>query len=257
MRLITNPVFILIFSVGFFRAQQMIPPVGDTKPAPVPVQTAVKVPVLLNSPDLIFPLEALQLNKNGRCAIAFIIDKEGVPQHVHAIRCTDIAFKEASLDTASKFRFKPAEDKNGHPIPYPFTWPILFRATRGEIVTKNFYQLYITAPPGTVSKHPDEKGVYPLSDLVTEPTLSKFIDEGYSQMAFDFDDTSPCDVLATIDRKGKVTDLRILHCLRKTLEEPISKTLLNSRFKPGIYEGHPVPVRVLIHMEFGGLVVDR
>jgi hypothetical protein len=56
----------------------------------------------------------------------------------------------------------------------------------------------------------------------------------------------------TISVKGKATDPHVTHCERPNLEKPAVESLLKSKYTPGSVNGVEVPMRVSIHLEYGG-----
>jgi hypothetical protein len=107
------------------------------------------------------------------------------------------------------------------------------------------------SPPGTNSSDPSTDGVYPLTKVVTMPSMAKFSDEGYGEASFMFAGNSPCDIVVTISAKGKASDPVVTHCERQTLEKPAVQSLLKSKYKPGSVNGKVVPIRASIHLEYG------
>ncbi len=110
----------------------------------------------------------------------------------------------------------------------------------------------VRTPPGVISAQPDSTGVYPLIGTVEAPELVKFIDDGYGMAAFWEPANGSCDVVIEIAADGKPSNAKVTQCERPILEKAATQSLLESHYAPGRINGTPVPVRVLIHLEFGG-----
>jgi len=98
---------------------------------------------------------------------------------------------------------------------------------------------------------PNSDGVYPLTRSVTGPRVIKFSDRGYGRLAFVHEGTSTCDIVLTIDTKGKASDPQVDYCERPELEKPAIESLLKSDYKPGMVKGKEVPMRASIHLNYG------
>lgn len=97
---------------------------------------------------------------------------------------------------------------------------------------------------------PDSDGVYPFTRRVTGPRVIKFFDEGYGRAAFAHEGNEACDVMLTIDTKGRASDPQVTHCERPELEEPAVQSLLKSRYQPGYVHGKEVPMRASMRLEY-------
>ena len=182
-----------------------------------------------------------------------IVDAKGKPQNVHIKRCTDPSFEENSLKAVEQFRFKPAT-KEGRPVSVYTSVEIRFRLYdsfgRGQGLAVPI-RYGMNTPPGVTSSNPDANGVYPLTNAATPPTLNGFSDEGYGSLAFLGKDHGACDIVLTINAKGKPSDPQVTRCEIPALETPAVQSLLNSKYKPGKVNGKAVPMRVNIHLECG------
>jgi hypothetical protein len=98
---------------------------------------------------------------------------------------------------------------------------------------------------------PDSDGNYSLTRNATGPRVIKFSDEGYGKMAFSHDGNSVCDIVLSVDLKGRPEDPQVSHCERPELEKPAIDSLLKSEYKPGFVNGKAVPMRATIHLEYG------
>jgi hypothetical protein len=109
------------------------------------------------------------------------------------------------------------------------------------------------SPPGITSPDPDADGIYPLTKFVSPPVITKFYDDGYGLAVFSEDGSSKCDIVITIDVRGKAFNPQIAHCDRPALEQPAVQSLLNSKYTPGKVNGKAVPIRTTIHLEYADI----
>lgn len=213
-------------------------------------------PVPINQIEAKFPKEARSRGESGLCAVSVLVDTEGKPHDLRIIRCTDQVFAEPSLEAARRYLFKPATTKEGEAVPVRIREEVNFRFSDHppdpSTLPRMMIRFALRTPSGTTSAGPDAKGVYLLTGAIDPPKLTAFSDEGYGWSAFIFEGESPCDVLLTVDRKGKPSDPVLSHCERSGQEKPAIESLLHSHFKPGSLNGTTVPVRVSVHLEFLG-----
>lgn len=215
-------------------------------------------PVPLNSVELEFPAKAREKLLSGVCFVSVTVDTQGNPQDLAIVRCSDPLFEQNSLDAASKYRFKPAVDAKGKPLAVKITIEINFKlgAAGGPYgrVPEPLLKYGFSTPPGLTSLAPDAHGVYPLSKSIEAPKITNFVDSDFSGTALRFPTNLACDVVLTVDQKGRPSSPQVIHCDQQALEKPATDSLLHSRFKPGTLNGKPVPVRLLVHLFYGGFV---
>jgi len=172
-----------------------------------------------------------------------------LPQEVKLVRCTDPAFEKNSLSAASKYRFKPATTQEGTSVSCTTAVEINYwhDTNRDQVVPIRWE---FSSPPGITTADAGADGVYPLTRKSIPPVVTRFVDSGYGNAAFlSLEGNGGCDVVLT---KGKATDPKVTHCERPNLEKPAVESLLNSKYKPGSVNGVEVPMRVSIHLEYGG-----
>jgi hypothetical protein len=185
-----------------------------------------------------------------------IVDRKGVPESVHVIRCTDPVFAPMSLASTSRYRFQPATTADGRPVAVRISVEVNFQIDGGREINEPI-RLGFGSPPGTVSSMPDANGIYTYSKAITPPAVIKFVDKGYSSTAFVREGNSPCELILTLDVKGKPVSAIPTGCEPQVLAQGAAKTLLASRYKPAVLGGSAIPVRVLVHLEYGELATTR
>lgn len=220
-------------------------------------------PALVNSVDPEYSDDARSKHINGLCMVSLIVDIQGNPQNVRIVHCTDSSFEQGSLDAVKQYRFKPAATQEGKPVPVTVNIQINYHLskipTRHHLSEKGINNeisapiRYSIIPQRSGASEPDSDGVYPFTRSVTGPRVIKFSDEGYGRLGFVHEGNSVCDVVLTIDVKGKASDPQVTHCERPELEEPAIKSLHKSEYKPGFVNGKAVPMRASIHLEYGGV----
>ena len=182
----------------------------------------------------------------------------------------------------NEYKFKPAVTAEGKPVPvkvsvilryhvvkYSLSLRMLFnpilqplipdkrlnidrKMGKSEInqeLSKPIRSAFIPQRGG--ASEPDSDGIYPLTRSVTGPRVIKFSDKEYGRMAFAHEGNSVCDVVLTIDVKGKASDPLVSHCERPELEKPAVASLMKSEYKPGFVKGKAVPMRATIQLEYG------
>jgi hypothetical protein len=184
-----------------------------------------------------------------RCAISIDIDAHGVPQGTRVIRCSDPKYALSCQKAAMQDRYQPAMDQAGKPVPLTGVQDYTVHQP-GARPLKTRVRFAFASPPGTTSPNPDADGHYPYTKAVVSPTLKEFADMGFGDAAYSFVGSSPCDVLLTINPEGKAVDPIVSHCSRPAMEKPAIESLINSRYKPGTFNGKAVPIRLQIHLEF-------
>jgi hypothetical protein len=231
-------------------AQDSVPPVYHAG------ENGVKGPVPIAAVEAKAPYQAIKNQFSGKCAISIDVDTLGKPQNVQVIHCTNPIFAPPSLSAAAQYRFKPATTKEGKPVPVRIPVEVEFRMFGGS-VPKVLVSYAMHTPPGAASSVPDIKGVYPLIGSVVPPKLIQFSDDGYGNAVLVNPGNSPCDMLLTIDAKGKAGVPDEVHCENPYIERAVARSLLNSRYQPGSFNGDPVPVRAAVHLEFAGFATNQ
>jgi TonB family protein len=216
----------------------------------------IHAPVPTHMVDADFPDEARRKKIEGICLVSMIVDKYGAPVNPKIVRCTDPVFGQNSLEAAKKYRFEPARDDDGNPVPVMVTVEVNFRLS-GSASGPNFPVSYSWhTPPGVTSIAPDARGVFPLTKAVEVPKLTAFPEDEFGEAVFVRTKTGSggCDVLLTIDAKGKPSDPVATQCDQEALKAVAVDSLMKSHFKAGRVGGKTVPVRALIHIAVADLV---
>jgi TonB family protein len=210
----------------------------------------VQPPHAINNVTANFPPEARQKKINGRCAVSLRVDVEGKPQDIKLVRCSDPVFAQTTLDTAARYLFKPATTPDGKQVSTRISIEINFQ--RDDVQPLAIPVRYgFRSPPDMTSPAPDADGVYPLVSPIVPPLMDRFSDEGYGDAAFILQGGGACDLLLTIDAKGRPSHIQVMHCEKPSLEKLAAQSLLKSHYKPGTINGKTVPVKASLHLELG------
>jgi hypothetical protein len=214
----------------------------------------ISQPVVLNSLEASNSVEALRRHLEGDCWLSLIVDIDGNPQDIQVLKCTDAEIEQLSLDSVSKYRFKPATGSDGTPVRVPITVLVSYSLGNGNRSKSGvIYEVQPAVNSGTSKPGPD--GVYLISEEMQSPVLSRFVDQGFSFLASSLSKISSvpnlpfCNVMLSIDIKGKPFNPKAM-CNDATLEQPAIDSLLHSHYKPGKLRGTQVPIRISVHLKF-------
>jgi hypothetical protein len=214
---------------------------------------------IVQPPHIITPIHPTPPSNPGgpriyRCTVQVDIDANGVPQGTRVVRCSDPEYARIFQKAISESKFTPAVTQSGKHVA---TSAIVLGVKIGNESTplsEVRVRYSLSTPSGTQTGGPDVSGVYPLTKLVTKPSLIRFSDKGYGDAAYYQIGSSPCDLLLTIDAHGKVLNPVVLKCADPRLEKPVVESLNDSKFNPGKLNGKPVPIRLQLHLEFDDFI---
>jgi hypothetical protein len=233
-------------------------------------------PELISSEPAEYPDDARLRQIDGLCSMSLVVGIQGIPQDIHVLHCTDPSFDESSVNAISQYRFKPALTQDGRPIAATVAPLVLqyhvarhglgFHSREGgdrnliifdRWMSKAGVYRELIAPvhPDFIalqggSASPGSDGTYPLTASATAPSVIEFAEEGYAALAFTHEGNSTCDVMITVDAKGRPFDPRVIHCERPELEKPAIESLVKSTYKPGYVNGKQAPIRAMIHLYY-------
>jgi TonB family protein len=74
-------------------------------------------PALLNALAPVYPARALRAETEGRAAVSFEIDAQGIPQNITVQSASAAEFGEAAVEAVRSWRFSPAT-VGGKPVKY-------------------------------------------------------------------------------------------------------------------------------------------
>ena len=97
---------------------------------------------------------------------------------------------------------------------------------------------------------PGQPGLYRLGGQVTAPQVIHAGDPQYTDEARKAKLGGICVVSVTVDSKGMPQNVHVVRPLGKGLDEKAIQAVQQYRFKPAMYQGHPVAVEVNIEVNF-------
>jgi protein TonB len=81
--------------------------------------------VLTHSVDAEFSKKAKDAKHQGVSVISCVVDADGMPRHVHAIRKLGMGLDEKAIEAVRQYRFKPST-LNGKPVAVAITIEVNF-----------------------------------------------------------------------------------------------------------------------------------
>jgi TonB family protein len=119
----------------------------------------------------------------------------------------------------------------------------------------------IPAKPRQPRPNPDASGKYHVGDGVTAPKLIHSVQPKWSKKVQKENISGSCMVAFTVDTNGNTIDVNIVRStpdpkdqgmsdVALEMQESCVKTVQQYRFSPAIYQGNPVPVGLMIEINF-------
>lgn len=229
---------------------------ASNKDDPQKVDQTVKAPIPTVTPEAEMPNEARQMARGGICLISLIVDAYGMPINPRVVRCTDPMFEKNSVEAVMKYRFKPAKRiSDGTAVAVMISIEINFRfgapgSGSEEPPLQVRYGFF--SPPGMTSLEQDADGVYPFSRRIEPPKMVRFVSNGFGRAAMLWPDGTGCQVVLTLNAKGKPIHAETKSCDKPNLEKPAIDSLMNSKFKPAKFNGKEVSVRLTVALVYDG-----
>ncbi len=90
------------------------------------VPANVKPPLLINYVKPKYSHYAQEHRISGECVIGLIVDTDGVPQNVHAVRSLEPSLDQNAIEAVKKWRYTPPMT-NGNAVPFEGTVRIDFK----------------------------------------------------------------------------------------------------------------------------------
>ena len=187
----------------------------EVKPHPIDIVTPV------------YPEEAKKKKIEGKVTLKVVVDVDGSVSDVSVLKGPEI-FRQASIDAALQFRFKPAEHK-GKVVPVWMVMPIEF--SLGSTDT----DLQLTSPV-PIDADGNEVEVSKFFEVEAKPELLQSVKFVYPPRV-----TVRLELKVNVD--GSVSDVKVLKGPEEFHQAAID-AISQYRFKPGTLNGKVVPVRM-------------
>ena len=214
--------------------------------APVSAQDPVKPmgpgqgatnPVVLHEEKPTYTQDAMRAKIQGVVEVEAVVLASGLVGEVRIHKSLDRVFglDQEALAAARKWRFRPAT-YNGQPVPFKVIIQLEFRLHSGPNPDAEFARgAYRGSTPGLVL-----------------PKVKEEAKPGYTSQARDRKIEGVVELEAVVGPDGKVDRVRLTKSLDKEfgLDDEALRTARAWTFEPGTLNGKPVPVLVVIQLEF-------
>ena len=187
----------------------------EVKPHPIDIVTPV------------YPEEAKKKKIEGKVTLKVVVDVDGSVSDVSVLKGPEI-FRQASIDAALQFRFKPAEHK-GKVVPVWMVMPIEF--SLGSTDT----DLQLTSPV-PIDADGNEVEVSKFFEVEAKPELLQSVKSVYPPRV-----TVRLELKVNVD--GSVSDVKVLKGPEEFHQAAID-AISQYWFKPGTLNGKVVPARM-------------
>jgi TonB family protein len=87
---------------------------------------SIQPPAVIKDAPALYTEAARKAKVQGTCVVSVVVDRHGMPQDPHVIKCLDYGLGQSAIDAISKYRFRPAI-KEGEPVPIRINFEINIR----------------------------------------------------------------------------------------------------------------------------------
>ena len=213
-------------------------PAGAQDPAkPMGPAPGVTNPILLHEEKPTYTQDAMRAKVQGIVEVEAVVLANGLVGEVRIHKSLDKVFglDEEALAAARKWRFRPAMH-NGQPVPFKVIIQLEFRLHSKPNPDEEFARgAYSAKTPGLVL-----------------PKVKEEAKPGYTSQARARGIEGVVELEAVVGPDGKVDRARVTKSLDREygLDEEALRTARAWTFEPGTLNGSPVPVLVVIQLEF-------
>ncbi|MGA8729376.1 MAG: energy transducer TonB [Terracidiphilus sp.] len=93
-------------------------------------------------------------------------------------------------------------------------------------------------------------GVMSVGGGVSAPQIIHSVDPQFTDQARQADYQGTVSIQLIIDSQGNPQDIRVVHHLGMGLDEKAEEAVRQYRFRPAMYQGHPVAVQMIVNVDF-------
>jgi len=188
--------------------------------------------------NLRYPEKCRQSKVQGRVTLQFTITETGKVTDVNVLRGVNEELdKEAVRVVSESPLWTPGKDKDGEVVPIKFTFPVIFQLSEDDDTSTHYLQA--DAKPTFNGGDTNEFAKWIYSQLQYPEECRKAGIEGRVSVGF------------TVGTDGKLTDIRILKGAHEQLDAEALRVIeMSPDWTPGLQDGKPIPVRMLIPVEF-------
>ena len=188
--------------------------------------------------NLRYPEKSRQSKVQGRVTLQFTITETGKVTDVKVLRGVNEELdKEAVRVVSESPLWTPGKDKDGEVVPIKFIFPVIFKLSEDDNTSTHYLQA--DAKPTFNGGDTNEFAKWIYSQLQYPEECRKAGIEGRVSVGF------------TVGTDGKLTDIRILKGAHEQLDAEALRVIeMSPDWTPGLQDGKPIPVRMLIPVEF-------
>ncbi len=204
--------------------------------------TIDSVPTLIGKLDVKYPYAMKRQGIIGEVLVGFIVDPSGSPRDVKVVRSSRKEFEEAAVNAIAKSRYTPGV-KGGRVVSTRMQVPIRFNIsstrTTGSSTTSRS-----TSSSSAGSKNADQ--TYAQSQLDRQP---KLLDQSVAQPDIkpgDYPNGASARVNFILDEQGVPTEITVPSASSEAFGRACMAAAAKWRFEPGLKDGKPVKVRMLV-----------
>lgn len=275
---------------GFSEGQQTSPftpaPSMNAKPEPVKVYAVgpdVTAPELLPMDFGPFSAEKCKRKINrhvefsyadGTVLFSLLVDAEGKPHNIMFIQRRNTVLEMLAQLIVEKDRFNPGTH-DGVPVVVSESVELSLKACVEGVKEgggKKNYKLRLLSQPvqtlGTIPQPSDDNvilsttesspnlpvisipGVYNVGGDVKAPVVINTVDAEFSEEARAAKYSGICYVSLIVDAHGMPQNVQVIRALGMGLDEKAMEAVHQYRFKPGMKNGVPVPVEIMVEVNF-------
>lgn len=205
-------------------------------------------PIPLLTPEAHYSPEARKRVINGKCLVSLVVGLDGKAHNVDIVRCSDQTFAQGSIDAVSQYTFTPATTATGTPVPVTLNVRVDYKIGGGK---KFLDPVRVNVRlENSDTTRAIAKVASAAANAESKPAISKFVDKGFGDEAFQIPGNAPCEIAITVNAKGKTSDATASHCKPESLITSAIHSLLASKFTPATAKGKAIPVRAMVELEY-------
>ncbi len=278
MRTLSVIALFFLLVTGFSIGQQTSPspsaPSTDAKPSPLmeyTVGSGVTAPELLPLDLGPFPSGKCKKKENGKYVFSLLVDKDGKPGEIMLLEPLGTELGQYAIKIVEADRFKPGI-RDGAPVIVRESLEVELHTCveqTEEEAAKKIYRLRLRSqpeqkfraitrpkeipvlkesyvPPASIDGVP----VYHVGNGVSFPVAISTAEAEFSDEARQAKYQGTCIISVIVDAEGKPRNLHVVRKLGMGLDAKAMEAVSQYRFKPAMKDGVPVPVSIMVEVNF-------
>ncbi len=248
---------LLVLAAGAIWAQGELAPATDQGPIAikaVPVTPdkdgayrlgdGITAPVLMNAVPAAYPQDATETDRPHMITLAVVVGVDGAPTSVHPVNPNGSAFQDCAIAAVQQSRFKPGT-LEGKPVPVLVYVRVPFFHLAAAVPRMLPHYGQTGGFQSQVSRDP-----LAMQPGDTAPKATNVANPEYSEEARRKKIQGVVMVSVLVTAEGEPTDIRLEKSLGYGLDEKAVEAASEYRFQPGVRNGNPVPMRIMMEMSF-------